>query len=746
MVNYPGVLCYATIHCLNSSDPLIISNIGQFISVDSRPVSCTRGALKQIIGLYKSYLGSGTLIESPDKPKDPILCMHITCPRASYDVNVEPAKDDVLFTNVDFVLEMFENFFKDTYGDIQTKLIKNTAPLASKTKARGFEVLLARKREPLASAPDQTSPCLDSASSDGAHINGRSQVTVLKQTSAAPEGYFNPNSGRTEFLSGIKAVNSRSNGPRTENQHLEVSTADVGIAEQRSPANKRQMRRPNAYMDVGDVLSSPISANRQTDRAQDWDGEEGLKYPSVSNPWTFAKINTPIRQHDTRQRVNHQLLTPGHQTGELDEVIGRQVHEVEKNMKIIGHGLPTPQRTQVCQRVSAMFQSSSPESYPFPSNASGRGPKNSILSTYPLAERTIGALDTWIQRPPDDGPTMSYSSGVDSFDQQDQEILLPYSRDFVSARTILMDTPRAAFPQVDENLSLRSSPPKRLAREPTIELNLPNNKLRGDWVGIVPRGERRRHFPSAGSDLDAASAAASVSAKNQDIDCTSQNSKISSNIPSVHPDLAKALDYEVRKQAAVKQWRATQSLRLLENELSQTPSSSLQSPHKNRYRRALATLRHPVDDTATIPAPALEYNDPRACLIRTQEQDKSGASPYGPRKRRKTSSLPLETVHEQSTARDLRLNIDTTDLNFYQSARGCASSIEPYDTYLTFGTISFGLSSPGLTINLVRAWEARVRELLKISYKTDEIINKVARIETRINLWPLMQTHLAAHA
>lgn len=351
-------------------------------------MSCSRGTFKQIVGLYKTYLGSGALrsgalgsgalgsdalgsgalIENTEKPKDCILCMNIICPCSSYDVNVEPAKDDVLFTNVDFVLRMLEDFFKDIYGDT--------------------------------------------------------------------------NSSRS-----------------------------------------------------------------------------------------------------------------------------------------------------------------------------------------------------------------SCASGVGGFDQSDQETPSPSTRDFVSARTILRGTPRETSPQVDAHLAF---------------------------------------------------------AEERDV----------ASIPSAHPDLAKALDYEVRKQAAVKQWRAKQRQQLLGSDLSQasqyeTSGSIMQSPHQNRYRRALTTLRQPVDDIETISAPALDYNDPRAYLIRTQKLEDRGAFPTGLRKRRKTSSLPFKTVQEGSTVRDLILNVDTKMLNLYKSAGSCASNVGSCDTYVISGTISSGFSSQGLTIDLIRAWEGRVRELMK---------------------------------
>lgn len=254
-----------------------------------------------------------------------------------------------------------------------------------------------------------------------------------------------------------------------------------------------------------------------------------------------------------------------------------------------------------------------------------------------------------------------------------------------------------------------------------------------------------RSTPGARCDRESPSSDASISAENQDIESIA-DSNVLSGTSSVHPDLAKALDYEVRKQAAVKQWRASQSLRLVQNESSQTPHSSVFSPHQNRYRRALANLRHPVDDkTDANLASGLEHHDPRAYLIRSQEQDKSNELTLGSRKRRKTSSLPLEKVHEQSTVRDLTYLVDTIGLNLSKSAGICVSSGELCDSYIISGKIAPGISSQGLTSDIVRTWEETVRKLMRVSYKADKNIGELGRMEAKINLWPLIQTHLAIY-
>ena len=98
-----------------------LSNPGQFISVDGRPLSTARGTSKEIVRLYKSYIRSCARQRGLDVSlTDPILCLHILCPVGAYDVNIEPAKDDVLFADANAVTALAESLFRKVYGDLRS--------------------------------------------------------------------------------------------------------------------------------------------------------------------------------------------------------------------------------------------------------------------------------------------------------------------------------------------------------------------------------------------------------------------------------------------------------------------------------------------------------------------------------------------------------------------------------------------------------------------------------------------------
>ena len=120
-----------------------ISNTGQYLSVDFRPVSCAKGTLKQVVKLYKLYLKSLNTKTATTNPIDPFLCLNIACPPGTYDVNVEPAKDDVLFANPEFILQLVGEHFKKFYGELSTTVTNTITP--NSTSGTLDELMLNRK-------------------------------------------------------------------------------------------------------------------------------------------------------------------------------------------------------------------------------------------------------------------------------------------------------------------------------------------------------------------------------------------------------------------------------------------------------------------------------------------------------------------------------------------------------------------------------------------------------------------------
>jgi DNA mismatch repair MutL-like protein len=96
-----------------SCDKNKVSGHGQYISIDNRPVSHSRGDLKKVCTAFKETIHShdaGFKIV-----KDIFLCLNIKCPPGTYDINIEPAKDDLLFLDSARILAAARAVFTSLY-------------------------------------------------------------------------------------------------------------------------------------------------------------------------------------------------------------------------------------------------------------------------------------------------------------------------------------------------------------------------------------------------------------------------------------------------------------------------------------------------------------------------------------------------------------------------------------------------------------------------------------------------------
>ncbi|KAF2013477.1 hypothetical protein BU24DRAFT_350432, partial [Aaosphaeria arxii CBS 175.79] len=101
-----GYEIHAFLPKATSTRPADIANIGAYISIDSRPVSTTRGTPKKIVALVRDRLRKSS--DALAAVQGPFMTMNIICPSGSYDPNIEPAKDDVLFEDAVLLMSAVE--------------------------------------------------------------------------------------------------------------------------------------------------------------------------------------------------------------------------------------------------------------------------------------------------------------------------------------------------------------------------------------------------------------------------------------------------------------------------------------------------------------------------------------------------------------------------------------------------------------------------------------------------------------
>lgn len=735
---------------------MAINNAGQYISIDSRPVSCFRGTLKQIINIYKSYLASGSLVEVTEGPKDPFICMNIICPPGSYDANVEPAKDDVLFANPSFLIGTLDSFFKSVYGELRDS---SPAPQwSSNVKYRGFDVLLARK-PPLniATLPIQNGKAT-ARNVETMYERVLNRANLVKRSSGEFLPSLHSRTGLTQ--------NSAESGLERGSTSIVDSVSDVltPAHEGHSYEQRQLWQQSMCDFDEGDPedFSGPSDINT-TQQEKESEEEGTLRNVRISNPWAFAKINASalrnkgVRETERTLEGKGQLLTPIRQRGELVGATTQQMRIASQESGSSIVGLPTPKHTQGYFGATGSPQASFPLTpFSFPKNSSGKIGSASKTHKVPQQESgNLGALDMWLQNPADTPPvdTLPTTQSHDD-DMQDRNApVQARARDFVSARTLPIGE--------SSNLVLEMMPiTKRMpkASRPMVTgVNKPfiSPITDPEQIGFErgPRWKGRSTQTARTSSVANTTIASTPNILNCDDSASIAGSSSTSTISTVDPGLAATMDYETRKQAATQAWRANQRQQAKNQSLApeldeQILSAARTSPYKNRYNRAIAVL-HAASDTAAEIIPKqlpFEPGDPRAYLIRAQERDHqrnlNSSSP--PRsKRRKTRHLPLEvTTSEDSATRDLVLSIDTEKLDVTAllalSGYGQGFCDENIYTRVTRGAFE------PCPIRQIRDWELTVQELLDTQYEAENAAGTDGSCGVRLNLWTTLQSHRKA--
>ncbi|KAH6638339.1 hypothetical protein C7974DRAFT_451680, partial [Boeremia exigua] len=206
-----------------------IANHGAFISVDSRPVSATRGTLKKIALAVRSRLrkAHSTLSDV----KDPFFCLNIICPVDSYDPNVEPAKDDVIFGDESLVITLVDRLLISYYPE---NISNSTEEIQSEKS-----VIMQSGQDPDAEPSSQT-------------------LSSIHQDSPSEE------------------LNVPIQQPRWRSSMYGIDEEDLEFLQQNNPVAIEE--------------------------------EEDCRDISISNPWTIARMNAPVKSRGPTS--NRQLLSP----------------------------------------------------------------------------------------------------------------------------------------------------------------------------------------------------------------------------------------------------------------------------------------------------------------------------------------------------------------------------------------------------------------------------------------------------
>lgn len=85
----------------------------RYISVDGRPLNCGRGIAKRLSIIYSEFLNRYASGEGANS--EYFIRLNICCPPGAYDANIEPHKDNVLFSDERAILDAFKQLCGEVY-------------------------------------------------------------------------------------------------------------------------------------------------------------------------------------------------------------------------------------------------------------------------------------------------------------------------------------------------------------------------------------------------------------------------------------------------------------------------------------------------------------------------------------------------------------------------------------------------------------------------------------------------------
>ena len=676
---------------------------------------------------------------------DPFLYLNLVLPPNSYDVNIEPTKDDVLFCDQEVIIASVNAFLTRVYGALQQEVSLNATEKLQKPKQHGFELLLARKPDlPPVSKPGDMRPNADQADASGSEgILGNSGSCM----SASMSGDVSKSDNR------MHKAGSMSPQRPTSILNSEKPSSYLRRKELSIPQGSKWKKSMfnGVEQDSDDTLTNDAARSVHTDEP-DLDDESDSNDITVSNPWTMAKMNAPIYRspmhtnRDASEHVEHYLPTPVRQAGDIAEDFIIHGDKSVPNLQVNASDLPSPQKHKLSSSPSSDHDLSPGNYFPFPRRTRTKGLRQGETRKESIAAREKhgqGALDAWVQSPLQ-GPKSPHKhfndaepvSGLDSISH-------PSRSDFVSARDLVLGTPLKDIPDISRKVAPKQASPARAHQG----LRKPFVSPMRDGLNIHPKKQLYNN-PVRPTDADVfsqESARAAIAPIDNDIEeeklFISPN-RLASN-RTIHPDLAITLDYEARKQTALQKHKENlrQQTRTPQSPKNHLPNhllpihATINSPYTNRYNAAVAALAEPYPR----PEPQSRIfndGDPRAYFLRVQRDSHK-------LKRRRTAQLPLESIAENSALHDLLFKIETTP----ERLNNQVMRIVKCDAYVASGEVN----EAGLMCSeegVARAWEAKLRELTKGMYRDErEREKEVGReVDLDVDLLKAVKGHLSIWA
>ncbi|MCJ1409523.1 hypothetical protein MMC19_003604 [Ptychographa xylographoides] len=629
--------------------------------------------------------------------------MNIICPSGSYDPNIEPSKDDVLFTDPDEVLRIIKSFFVSIYGERDMPARRSPQSDSRTPQQHDFDLLLHQRPTPAWTERD------------------RSTTTKKEITSnRASEEIHNPLHGRSTDATDMEFSVACALPTST------IANCNTADQSEQQLSESVQAWKPNMYDQDGFDECNDESGSESVTMIETEDQEVRSRDLEGLNPWTIAKLNAPIKSlrsmgeaADRCDATCKQLLTPARTRTDYHassspglEATSRESTAIFTNKLLSPRSSPTTARPVV--------QASQPPTVlPFSTNPRSTNTKTTSNALYDPTEQYNLIRNN--------GQSLRETAPSDGF---------------VSARDLPTGTPLNEIPDISQRP--RKQPHRKQHWQQ--EQGRLNKAFKLPPHGSQACSTELSHTEQLRLDTYGQQATLHLSSSlslQSDLGRSSPKAATSGDSDSrgrpIHPDLVLTLDFERRKAIATqkrKEFLRQQSLNITKPASSSEPGSrplTPNSPHRNRYNKAIATLNSAISP-AIPPVSIFEPGDPRGNLARSLSTNTASShhASAGTHKlkRRKTATLPLETVPETEATHELIHTVTTTA----RTATARAAAIAPYDDYVRAGHLT-APSGLDCTLEEAQVWQATLQRIVKSLFVGED----GGRKDVGIELWPVLQ-------
>ncbi|KAJ8124331.1 hypothetical protein O1611_g9310 [Lasiodiplodia mahajangana] len=171
---------------------------GHYFSVDGRPINSGCGVAKRLLNVYIEYLNLSTVEKGISNC---FIRLDICCPPGTYDANIEPSKDKVLFSDEEVIIDTFRRLCSEIYKPTGAAHQETSGTTAS--QAHGIPTINSLGQDQLHPLSD-----LRDEPRDFPLISSQTSLKVPPGVSCQNSDSINLGSQETQASTGFRPINA----------------------------------------------------------------------------------------------------------------------------------------------------------------------------------------------------------------------------------------------------------------------------------------------------------------------------------------------------------------------------------------------------------------------------------------------------------------------------------------------------------------------------------------------------------